>query len=145
MLHVRTEQWRETLKKEGKLKKQFEEKLGKAGNLTKEEIEKFLEEYSGQQNEGSSGDFQTQVTSHLYDIGRDNVTEFSQKCARDTFYDKSKIAYSTYNPGSQKRLGPHSMYVSSGEYGKLQGDFTRPEFARQPIVRETFFRTRGIL
>lgn len=55
----------------------FEEKLGKSGTLSKEEIEKFLEEYNGTEAEsgGDGSKFHTHVTKHLFDIGREHVSQ----------------------------------------------------------------------
>lgn len=71
---IRTEQYRETLRKEQKI-------LQKQRSPAHEELLQQIEEEKMSQNSTVS-----RSSSHLYDIGRSLVTPFDPKSSRDTYY-----------------------------------------------------------
>ena len=87
----------------------------------------------------------------LFDLGKEatgGVTPYEMKDARETWYSKTRII----EHGSKALVGhlQHTggVALSSHAYGdNLKGynEWTKPEFARQPIIRDSFFRSTGVL
>jgi len=65
------------------------------------------------------------------------------KDARDTWYSKQRVAVET--GGAQYTGGYVMSSMAVGDNLKGFTDFTKPEFARQPIIRDSFFRSTGVL
>ena len=127
---------------------QFAEYFAKRAEeaLTDEERERFrqLEEAGKQQR-------WTHAPEFLFDLGKEatgGTTPYEMKDARDTWYSKQRV----------KKNGPTDLItplqhtggvmLSSHAYGenlKGYGDWAKPEYARQPIIRDSFFRSTGVL
>ena len=80
MSHIRTEQYRETLKREAVIADKQKENYGEG------------DQHDDYGLSDSKHSFPTGLkeTKFLYDIGRNNVTEFNQKSHRDAFYTMRK-------------------------------------------------------
>jgi len=78
MSHIRTEQYRETLAREMKIIEQQKEN----NHAENQELKEFIKS----QSEKHTFPEGLKETKYLYDIGRENETEFNQKSHRDTFY-----------------------------------------------------------
>ena len=82
----------------------------------------------------------------LFDLGKEatgGVTPYEMKDARETWYSKERIKKID---GGQVNRG--SVVLSSHAVGdNLIGysDWSKPEFARLPIIRDSFFRSTGVL
>ena len=71
------------------------------------------------------------------------TTPYEMKDSRDTWYSKHRVK-------AEDGGAPHTggIVLSSHAYGdNLKGynEWTKPEFARQPIIRDSFFRSTGVL
>ena len=86
----------------------------------------------------------THGPKYLFDLGKEatgGVTPYEMKDARDTWYSKHRVK--ELDDG-QRNCG--GIMLSSHAYGdnlKDYHDWTKPEFARQPIIRDNFFRSTG--
>ena len=86
----------------------------------------------------------THGPEYLFDLGKEatgGTTPYEMKDARDTWYSKHRIK--TEDNGKRHTGG---IVLSSHAYGdNLKGynEWTKPEFARQPIIRDSFFRSTG--
>merc|ERR1711988_731409 len=88
----------------------------------------------------------THGPKHLYDVGKaGGETRFNNKDPRDRWYSPSDIAYSTNNPGEKKNCGSYILSSHSYGYNSDEIKLAKPPFARQPVVRENFFRSTGIM
>lgn len=89
---IRTEQYRETLRKEQKLNKDSSENINQKLTTLLNEREKNLSESNATLNQTKSLFRSTMMTTpngrkiHQYDIGRNRVTEFDPRSSKDTFY-----------------------------------------------------------
>eukprot|EP01018_Ginkgo_biloba_P002397 Gb_21373 [translate_table: standard] len=129
----RTEQYREHLKNETKHAKKM--MLAKA-----EQMAKLKEKYD------LAAPRQTRYAGpkYLYDIGKTAVTEHCMKCHKETFYCPHRIAYGTSNPTLEKDTG--NLKTMSEEVGSTakQFNYSKSEYARKPIVQDTFFRKQNV-
>lgn len=82
----------------------------------------------------------------LFDLGKEatgGVTPYEMKDARDTWYSIHRVK--EIDNGFRHTGG---VQLSSHAYGdnlKDYHDWTKPEFARQPVIRDNFFRSTGEL
>merc|ERR550537_488664 len=82
----------------------------------------------------------------LFDLGKEatgGTTPYEMKDARDTWYSKHRVAH--MDDGKRHTGG---VVLSSHSYGDNLKDYTdwaKPEFARQPVIRDNFFRSTGVL
>ena len=82
----------------------------------------------------------------LFDLGKEatgGVTPYEMKDARETWYSKQRVKQ--FSNGTPDTGG---IVLSSHAVGdNLIGysDWSKPEFARQPIIRDSFFRSTGVL
>lgn len=144
--HFPTEQYRERLHGEHKIEKmwakQREEEMEKkkARGEPYEDLElKPLPEPDASWTHGPKW---------LFDVGKEEeggTTPYNMKDARDTWYSRNRGVYSTNNPGEKTRYGPNQLSSQQFGYGCDNVKVSRPAFARLPIVRESFFRSTGIL
>mmetsp|Transcript_27273 Transcript_27273/g.69545 ORF Transcript_27273/g.69545 Transcript_27273/m.69545 type:complete len:156 (+) Transcript_27273:604-1071(+) len=88
----------------------------------------------------------THGPTFLFDLGKEatgGVTPYEMKDARDTWYSKHRVK--ELQDGQSNTGG---TVLSSHAYGdnlKDYHDWTKPEFARQPVIRDNFFRSTGVL
>jgi len=88
----------------------------------------------------------THGPEYLFDLGKEatgGVTPYEMKDSRDTWYSKHRVKA---EDGGTPNTG--GIVLSSHAYGdNLKGynEWTKPEFARQPIIRDSFFRSTGVL
>lgn len=86
----------------------------------------------------------THGPKYLFDLGKEStggVTPYEMKDPRDTWYSKHRVK--ELDDGKRHTGG---VAISSQAYGdnlKNYHDWTKPEFARQPIIRDSFFRSTG--
>ena len=87
----------------------------------------------------------TQLTLD-FDLGKEvtgGTTPYDQKDARDTWYSMQRVK--ALNGGI---IDKGSVLLSSDAVGtNLKGynSWSKPEFARQPVIRDNFFRSTGVL
>lgn len=88
----------------------------------------------------------THGPDHMFDLGKESkggTTPYEMKDARDTWYSKQRVAKET---SGKQHLGGYNL--SSCTVGDNLKDFsawTKPEFARQPVIRDNFYRSTGVL
>lgn len=88
----------------------------------------------------------THGPKYLFDLGKEvtgGTTPYEMKDARDTWFSKERVK--SINGGS---LDTGSYMLSSHAVGTNLKDFSswsKPEFARQPVIRDNFFRSTGVL
>eukprot|EP00753_Platysulcus_tardus_P001089 PLAT11041.1.p2 GENE.PLAT11041.1~~PLAT11041.1.p2 ORF type:complete len:240 (-),score=105.82 PLAT11041.1:140-859(-) len=137
MHHIRTQQWRETLKKEMRLASTA--LAGEAAAEEAKEPEPALRETKRERRrrlraEAATRDYTETVTRRLYDIGRgtgDGTTPVCNKCPRDTFFCKHRGGY------RERRTG--GLFLSSRDIGFSDDEVTeKPEFGRKGVTREFY-------
>jgi len=88
----------------------------------------------------------THAPKYLFDLGKEvegGVTPYDQKYARDTWYSMQRVK--SLNGGI---IDKGTVMLSSDAVGvNLKGysGWSKPEFARQPVIRDNFFRSTGVL
>ena len=88
----------------------------------------------------------THGPKYMFDLGKEvtgGTTPYEMKDARDTWFSKQRVK--TLNGG---KLDKGTVQLSSDAVGlNLRGynDWSKPEFARQPVIRDNFFRSTGVL
>lgn len=144
--HFPSEQWREALRKESAFQKGWTaEQMAKRSPETLQAQETAMAEAAAAASAPRSW---PHGPKHLFDVGRaecGGVTSYEKKDPRDRFYSHHRTAYSTNCPGAKKNYGPYMLSSQSYGYGQEGVKVARPAFARMPIVRDTFFRSTGIL
>ena len=138
-LDIETQKWRERISTE----MQFAERFAKRreDELTAEEREE-LERLAAAGTEPRW----THGPEYLFDLGKEatgGTTPYEMKDARDTWFSKQRVK--TLNGG---KLDKGTVQLSSDAVGlNLRGynDWSKPEFARQPVIRDNFFRSTGVL
>jgi len=138
-LDVETEKWRERIRTEMAFAEHFAKR--KESEMTEEEKAKMAEvESRGKERRWTHG------PKYLFDLGKEatgGVTPYEMKDARETWYSKQRIKQldnGTPNTGGIV-LSSHSV----GDNLKGYSSWEKPEFARQPIIRDSFFRSTGVL
>lgn len=117
---IRTEQYRETLKKE-------RETIGNVGET--EATKKLVEEHDNAPREFVAG---KKEIEHLYDVGRNIHTEFDPKNGRDMFYNM-KNGYK-----HEKRMGSFRTAAQDIGDGAWQYKYSKPEFSAPSQVKNFF-------
>eukprot|EP00967_Tisochrysis_lutea_P079465 scaffold108776_cov32-Tisochrysis_lutea.AAC.2 len=82
----------------------------------------------------------------LFDLGKEamgGTTPYEMKDARDTWYSKHRLAKET--AGKQFTGGYATMSSAVGENLKDFNAWTKPEYARQPVIRDNFYRSTGVM
>ena len=127
---VRTEQYREALRKNKKLvdaHRNPEEEL--------DQLESYMAAEAGRRTfvEGLT------ESQFLFDIGRDQETEFDPKAHRDRFFTQTLEK----NMARSKRMGPYA--TMSSQVGDFGDDFSapRPEYGRVQVTKT--FNDKGHL
>jgi len=88
----------------------------------------------------------THAPKYLFDLGKEvtgGTTPYEMKDARDTWFSKERVKQ--LNDGE---LDKGAYMLSSQTVGlnlKNFNSWEKPEFARQPIIRDNFFRSTGVL
>ena len=88
----------------------------------------------------------THGPQHLFDLGKEaagGTTPYNMKDARDTWYSKQRRAVE--EDGKVNTGGYVLSSTAVGDNLKHYSSWTKPEFARQPIIRDSFFRSTGVL
>jgi hypothetical protein len=138
-LDIETEKWRERISKEMMFAERFAKR--REAELTDEERAEF-EKFAMEANQTRW----THGPEFLFDLGKEatgGTTPYEMKDARDTWYSKHRVK--TEDKGTRHTGG---VMLSSHAYGdNLKGynEWSKPEFARQPIIRDSFFRSTGVL
>jgi hypothetical protein len=136
-LDIETEKWRERIATEMMFAERFAKR--REEEMTPEERQK-LEELARTSMEPRW----THGPAYLFDLGKEatgGTTPYEMKDARDTWYSKHRVKT---EDGGQRNCG--GICLSSHAYGdNLKGfnSWEKPEFARQPIIRDSFFRSTG--
>jgi len=143
-LDIETEKWRERITKEMTFAEHFAARAEES--MTQEERDRFrrLEE-AGTEPRWTHG------PEFLFDLGKEatgGTTPYEMKDARDTWYSKQRVKQ--HGPSDLVTPLQHTggVALSSHAYGEnLKGyaDWAKPEYARQPIIRDSFFRSTGVL
>lgn len=88
----------------------------------------------------------THAPKYLFDLGKEvenGTTPYDQKDARDTWFSMQRVK--SLNGGI---IDKGTVQLSSDAVGtNLKGynSWSKPEFARQPVIRDNFFRSTGVL
>jgi len=136
---METSKWRERIKGEMEFAAMFAKRA--EGNMSEEDLQMMAElESRGKEPRWTHG------PKHLFDLGKEatgGVTPYEMKDSRDTWYSKHRVQEMN---GGTPFLG-NCMLSSHAVGDNLQGysDWAKPEFARQPIIRDSFFRSTGVL
>lgn len=136
--HFPSEQWRERVSKEVKFESFQREKEMKR---------KGVVQHLSQRERPQSAPSQFHGPKHLFDIGKEDMggnTPYCMHDARDTWFSKNRTAFSTKNVGQEKNYGGYQLSSQSYGYGSEHVNWSKPAFARLPIVRDNFFRSTGI-
>jgi len=138
-LDIETEKWRERIGKEMAFAEHFAKRAEE--NLTDEEKEKFREiEARGKERRWTHG------PEYLFDLGKEatgGTTPYEMKDSRETWYSKWRMKKE--DNGTIYKGGVLLSSDAVGDNLKGYSDWTKPEFARQPIIRDSFFRSTGVL
>jgi len=82
----------------------------------------------------------------LFDLGKEatgGTTPYEMKDSRDTWYSKHRVK--TLDGGERDCGGICLSSHAVGDNLKGYNEWSKPEFARQPIIRDSFFRSTGVL
>jgi hypothetical protein len=138
-LDIETQKWRERISTE----MQFAERFAKRREeeMTDEEREE-LERLAklGTERRWTHG------PEFLFDLGKEatgGTTPYEMRDSRDTWYSKHRIK--TEDNGVRHTGGIMLSSHACGDNLKGYNEWTKPEFARQPIIRDSFFRSTGVL
>ena len=88
----------------------------------------------------------THGPKYLFDLGKEatgGTTPYEMKDARDTWYSKHRVK--AIDGGKPDTGGIVLSSHACGDNLKGYNEWTKPEFARQPIIRDSFFRATGVL
>jgi len=133
-LDIEVQKWRERIS----IEMEFAERFAKFASENMSEEEKA----AAARLSGPPAERWTHGPKYLFDLGKEatgGTTPYEMKDARDTWYSKQRVA--TLNDGAPYK---GSYLLSSANVGdNLNGfsSWTKPEFARQPIIRDNFFRS----
>ena len=138
-LDIETEKWRERISTE----MQFAERFAKRREeeLTDEEraeLERLAK--AGTERRWTHG------PEYLFDLGKEatgGTTPYEMKDARDTWYSKHRVM--KLDNGQRHTGGIVLSSHATGDNLKGYNEWAKPEFARQPIIRDSFFRSTGVL
>jgi hypothetical protein len=143
-LDIETEKWRERIRKEMAFAEHFAKRA--EAELTDEEKARFAElEAMGKEARWTHG------PEFLFDLGKEatgGTTPYEMKDARDTWYSMHRVKANGPNDLITPLQHTGGVMLSSHAYGEnLKGyaDWAKPEYARQPIIRDSFFRSTGVL
>lgn len=109
--------------------------------LTDEERERYR-----QIEEAGKAPRWTHGPEFLFDLGKEatgGTTPYEMKDARDTWYSKHRVK--SEDNGERHTGGVMLSSHACGDNLKGFSDWSKPEFARQPIIRDSFFRSTGVL
>jgi len=134
-----TSKWRERIGKEANFAAHFAKRQEES--LTEEEKARMAEiEASGKEKRWTHG------PEYLFDLGKEatgGVTPYEMKDARETWYSKHRVA--KLNDGIPYTGGVKLSSHAVGDNLKGYSEWAKPEFARQPIIRDSFYRSTGVL
>jgi len=138
-LDIETQKWRERISTEMMFAERFAKR--REEELTDEERAEFerLAAKLGEKRWTHGPDF-------LFDLGKEatgGTTPYEMKDARDTWYSKHRVK--TLDGGQRNTGGVALSSHAVGDNLKGYNEWTKPEFARQPIIRDSFFRSTGVL
>lgn len=139
MLDIRAQQYKELLRQEygyvsrfAKEAAQREDEAAAAGA----DIKPPPRQYEAPRDPSLPPLFQTQVTRHLYDIGKDGgVTPICTRCARETFYCPHRVGR-----GAETLRRKGLLNTSAEVYGSGVRGATKPEHGRRSHIKEFFDR-----
>ena len=80
-----------------------------------------------------------------FDVGKETaggVTPYQMKDERDTWYSKQRLK--EFQDGVPFTGGVKLSSHAVGDNLKGYSAWSKPEFARQPIIRDSFFRSTGV-
>jgi len=137
-LDIETEKWRERIKTE----MQFAERFAKhqEESMTPEERAELAALTAEPPRRWTHG------PKYLFDLGKEatgGTTPYEMKDARDTWYSKHRVK--EIDDGARHTGGVMLSSHAFGDNLKDYHDWTKPEFARQPVIRDNFFRSTGVL
>jgi len=137
-LDIETEKWRERIKTE----MQFAERFAKhqEESMSPEERAELTALMAEPTRRWTHG------PKYLFDLGKEatgGTTPYEMKDARDTWYSKHRVK--ELDDGARHTGGVMLSSHAFGDNLKNYHDWTKPEFARQPIIRDNFFRSTGVL
>jgi len=138
-LDIETEKYRERIATE----MMFAERFAK-----RREAELSDEERAEMERLAASGTERrwTHGPEFLFDLGKEatgGVTPYEIKDSRDTSYSKHRVK--SEDGGAPNTGGIVLSSHAVGDNLKGYNEWTKPEFARQPIIRDSFFRSTGVL
>mmetsp|Transcript_44259 Transcript_44259/g.88437 ORF Transcript_44259/g.88437 Transcript_44259/m.88437 type:complete len:249 (-) Transcript_44259:503-1249(-) len=138
-LDIETEKYRERIRTEMMFADRFAKRQEE--ELTDEERAKFAAiEAEGKAKRWTHG------PDYLFDLGKEatgGTTPYEMKDSRDTWYSKHRVK--SEDDGKPYTGGVMLSSHACGDNLKGFSDWSKPEFARQPIIRDSFFRSTGVL
>ena len=138
-LDIETQKWRERIGTEMMFAERFAKR--KEEELTDEE----RAELEALANAGKERRW-THGPEFLFDLGKEatgGTTPYEMKDARETWYSKHRVA--SIDGGIVNTGGIVLSSHACGDNLKGYNEWAKPEFARQPIIRDNFFRSTGVL
>lgn len=143
-LDIRAQQYKELLAREQYFTQKYLEESRKARGDPQDQLDALTSSSvaAATNNQDDEKYFQTQVPRLLYDIGReDGVTPICNKCSRETFYCKHRVAGGSAEPGATssetlRRLGPHktsAMIVGAEVIG-----VAKPTHSKKSHIKEFY-------
>jgi len=138
-LDIETEKWRERIGTE----MMFAEKFAARAEAEMSQEEK--DRLTALENQGKEPRW-THGPKYLFDLGKEatgGTTPYEMKDARDTWYSKHRVK--SIDGGVPNTGGVLLSSHAVGDNLIGYSDWAKPEFARQPIIRDSFFRSTGVL
>jgi len=135
---VQVEKWRQRIKGEMEFADRF---ASHQASLISEEDKAEMERLSQPPERRW-----THGPEFLFDLGKEatgGTTPYEMKDSRDTWYSKRRVA--TESAGKQFTGGYSTMSATVGDNLKDFNDWTKPECARQPVIRDNFYRSTGVM
>jgi len=137
-MDIETNKWRERIGGEMEFAERFaKHQLENMSAEEKECMEKLMQAPEKRWTHGPK---------HLFDLGKEatgGTTPYEMKDARDTWYSKHRVAVES--AGAQFTGGYSLSSQAVGDNLNNYSSWTKPEHARQPIIRDSFFRATGVL
>mgnify|MGYP001321392303 CR=1 FL=1 len=135
---MEVQKWRERLRTEMEFAERFSQQ--QKDSRTAEEIEEAERLAAPPAKRWSHG------PARLFDVGKEatgGTTPYNPREARDKWYSHTRVIEE--NDGVPHRGGYSTSSIVVGDNLKGYSGWSKPEFARQPIIRDSFYRTTGAL
>ena len=110
-------------------------------------VSRFASQHAGDEEEAAPMEKRwTHGPEFSFDVGKETaggVTPYQMKDERDTWYSKQRLK--EFQDGVPFTGGVKLSSHAVGDNLKGYSAWSKPEFARQPIIRDSFFRSTGVM